>query len=738
MGAEPKDLYSGRIELDGIREVLRMYTRALTGINTQVMTSEELYNKGLGWVSLEAQELGGGAILLPDVVDALPTADQNFRVYKAFATHQSAHLEVGTLRFSFEEASRLFEDLRFHLPEPAKDEGQSTAFGRYFAAFTHHKLAMDIFNTFEDFRASGYLNREYQGIRDSYQQFLRDILNTRPHLDILPLREAAMEILFRYSIGSTVRYRLPEEYRPLIYQSAGLMNLLKESDAAVEDAAEAAIRAYCLLRRVPNIPASKYPRDHYTEVDLSSAIYDLAHDDMSYWISEFQEVNTGGRRGRRGDPLGRPGEVVYKGIPSAEFQRHLSFDYDESNAPRDLSLDDLDEPLLEELDADFQDGLPQTINLSILGRNPSLNGNGHGAVADIEQETEQVPGSAMDRGMCEGTAEAFIYPEWDCREEVYRPDWCTVWQRTLKEGTPEFFLETLGRYRDLVSTVEKRFEALRPDPFLRRRGLVDGDELDLDQLVESHVEKKASGRFNEKIYQRRQQSQRRVSLLFLLDMSISTGENIELTRRELANAGWGAYGNQENRRIIDVEKESLVVLTCALEKTGDRYGIYGFSGRGRDGTRFYTVKDMAEPLGLSVMARMDTIAPVQATRMGPAIRHATAILDAEPSRKKILVLISDGQPQDLNYGSDSEGDGPLTERLNPIVERELEKEYAVTDTHKALSLARSHGIVPHLLSIDRHGYDYLRIMCGGFGYEVVHDIRMLPQRLVSLYNLLTR
>lgn len=136
------------------------------------------------------------------------------------------------------------------------------------------------------------------------------------------------------------------------------------------------------------------------------------------------------------------------------------------------------------------------------------------------------------------------------------------------------------------------------------------------------------------------------------------------------------------------------------------------------------------------MARMDTIAPVQATRMGPAIRHAIDILKQEPTKTKILVLISDGQPQDLDYGADSEGGRGPAPRQHVAEEREKEKKYAVSDTHKALSEARSAGIVPFLLSIDRHGYDYLRIMCGEFGYEVVSDVRVLPRRLVSLYQLL--
>ncbi|MBI2886982.1 MAG: hypothetical protein HYY02_07215 [Chloroflexi bacterium] len=746
------------VELDSIREVLRMYARALTGINIQVMTSDELYNKGLAWVSLEAQELGGGAVLLPDVVDAWPTPEENFLVYKVLATHQAAHLEQGTLRFSFERPATLLPDLRPHLlPLLPPEDAEARDFRRYFGLFSHRKLASDVFNLLEDFRVDGYLAREYRGIRSVRRRVLLGSLSVRPHLEVLPLREAAAEVLFRYAVGAGADYAVPRAYLPQVRQAAGLMNLLADPAATVEDAAEAALRAYCLLRQVPNLPASSYPQDLYERTDLSSARYDPAEEDSAFWLQELQRLNTGGPRRRRGDPIDGPGQVVYKGIPSSPFQQHLSFETEGPGLPRDLTLDDLDQALAEErlwieVEEQVQQILEQALERpqpppgaeeEVVDTHELLEGRPPeddllGALLRPREEEDTLPGSGMDRDMCQGEALPFVYPEWDSRQEEYRPDWCTLWQRQLREGDPDFFRQTLEHYHPLVSAVEKRFEALRPELFHRQRGLVDGDDIDLDRLVAAHVEMRAAGYIDDKIYQRRDKLERSVSILFLLDMSISTSESADLSRRALANAGWGAFGSPEYKRIIDVEKESLVVLTRALEKVGDRYGIYGFSGRGRDGARFYVVKDMAEPLSEAVMARIDTIAPVQATRMGPAIRHATTILDREPSRTRILVLISDGQPQDLDYGSEAEGGrAPLTKQ-SLAEQREQEKEYAVSDTHKALAEARARGIVPYLLSIDRHGYDYLRIMCGDFGYEVVPDIRLLPRRLVSLYNLLAR
>ena len=174
------------------------------------------------------------------------------------------------------------------------------------------------------------------------------------------------------------------------------------------------------------------------------------------------------------------------------------------------------------------------------------------------------------------------------------------------------------------------------------------------------------------------------------------------------------------KRIIDLEKESTVLFIKALETIGDSYGIYGFSGYGRDNVEFYVIKDLDETFGDKVKKRIDKIAPIRSTRMGPAIRHAIVKLDAYDAKVKILMLVSDGRPQDHGYGRDR-----------------TEKEYAIHDTKQALLEARRKGITPFALTVDKEGHDYLGQMCEDMGYEVVADIEQLPQRLPTLYRRLT-
>ena len=173
------------------------------------------------------------------------------------------------------------------------------------------------------------------------------------------------------------------------------------------------------------------------------------------------------------------------------------------------------------------------------------------------------------------------------------------------------------------------------------------------------------------------------------------------------------------KKIIDLEKESTVLIIEALEAIGDTYGIYGFSGYGRQDVSFHVIKEFDQILDDAVKKRIDSIKPLRSTRMGAAIRHTNSKLLDCPAKVKILMLISDGRPQDHGYG-DNRGD----------------HEYAIRDTKQALIESKQEGIVPFLITVDKEGHDYLKEICGDIGYEVVADIESLPHRLPTIYKYL--
>ena len=174
------------------------------------------------------------------------------------------------------------------------------------------------------------------------------------------------------------------------------------------------------------------------------------------------------------------------------------------------------------------------------------------------------------------------------------------------------------------------------------------------------------------------------------------------------------------KRIIDIEKQAVVLMANALEGLGDNYAVSGFSGYGRDRVEYFLCKDFDEPYNYAAKGRLGGIKPARSTRMGPPIRHATKALSATESRVKALIIISDGYPQDFDYGHDRN-----------------DRTYGIADTTKALAEARQRGISTFCLTVDQSGHDYLREMCPDQQYMVIQEIHELPTQLSKVYQSLT-
>jgi nitric oxide reductase activation protein len=295
-----------------------------------------------------------------------------------------------------------------------------------------------------------------------------------------------------------------------------------------------------------------------------------------------------------------------------------------------------------------------------------------------------------------------------------------VYEKIMPPGDVNFYRETLLNRRGLLKQIRGEFEQVMPELYRKEKRLPDGVEHDLDAAIEALTDFRSGITPSEKVFWRQHKIDRDVGVAFLLDMSGSTGEAIGRPADAAGFSGGGPLFERAQRRIIDVEKEAIVLMSDALETIGDRYGVYGFSGHGRDNVEFYVVKDIAEEFNLEIARRFGRIGPLHATRMGPAIRHATAKLKQEQTRAKFLFLISDGRPQDRGYSQESS-----------------DKAYAVQDTRMALIEARREGIYPFCLTVDKEGNDYLRTMMADFSYEVLADVSLLPRRLPQLYRKLT-
>ena len=329
----------------------------------------------------------------------------------------------------------------------------------------------------------------------------------------------------------------------------------------------------------------------------------------------------------------------------------------------------------------------------------------------------------------------YLYDEWDFRDETYKKNWCLVNEKTIGEGDLVYYEETLEKYSDIVKDIKKKFELINPETYRKIKRLQDGEEQDLDLTVEAMIDLRSGITPSEKLYWRRNKVERSIAVAFLLDMSASTAEAIDDSSSQ--SDEWSAPSDPEKymewlrkrrsqgfrrsyKRIVDLEKEGLILLLDALETLGDKYGIFGFSGYGRENVEYYTIKDLDEKFSPTIPKRIDRISPLHATRMGPAVRHCASKLMQTDERSKFIFLISDGRPQDRGYSREG-----------------VEKEYAVNDTKKALLEAKKQGITTFCLTVDKEGHDYMKSMMDDLSYEVLDDISSLPLRIPQLYKNLT-
>ena len=750
---------SSSVELDRIKGIMRLYSQALSGSPIEVLASKELVHKGIGWVSESQPSTEGTKVFLPAVVDRYPSKTENFGWFKVVSTHQVSHLEFGSFSFLFDRPSALFKDLRptmevdvvadavAKLRENLGDEsddssaerGYLTDMGRFFHLFDDRKLALDIFTILEDARLDYRVKVEYLGITGSYKRVQSGALAERPPIEGLPLRQAMIEVLIRLSLEQREGLPVPKEHVDVAHMLAKILNHLLTATATAEDTAEATIRAYQILSRLLNEEQS--PEDLQSE-DFSDQD-EFSEEELRKLLEKLQ-----GGQEQTGEGLEEeesyesPQDVEYRGDFKPELVQLLNMlrtdqSHQGQGEPQPITKEMLEQLLKEnpELDLDSEmNRLQSAVGMfaqNIMketGMPPPSSQPGHGYGPMIHEDEQGGALEAREPG-------THVYDEWDFRAGDYKPKWCIVREKNVEQGDIQFYNDTLRNYAAVSADVRRQFEMVVPERFRKERRVIDGEDLDLDAAIEATVDRRMGLTPSEKVWWRRNKMERDVAVVFLLDMSASTAEAIDeglhvvsehdapddpveymmwlRTRRE-------GLVRRHYKRIIDLEKESAALLIQALETIGDTYGIYGFSGYGRENVEFYVIKDIAETFQDRIKRRIDKITPMHATRMGPAIRHAITKLETVDAKTKILFLISDGRPQDRGYSREG-----------------VEKEYAVHDTHMALLEAKRNAIVPFCLTVDKAGHDYLKTMCGDMSYEVLDNIWALPRRLPTLYRMLT-
>lgn len=578
---------------------------------------------------------------------------------------------------------------------------------RFYELFPQPDLARDLFNLIEGHRIDTRMRAAYPGIRRDMDAIHRMSAEQRPVIGTLPDAQAVVEALLQAIIGMTPDLEgVPPFVCQLIGDAQAQLDAFPAADAQVTDTARLTAELYELIADAEPPPAphrapeqSPQAAEEGGEPDAAPEPQEGAGGDADYTPIELPPFMT-----QVMEELVRPPEQA----PAQRTARTDQRDPDRPADPEDEQVDGAlsatkpdagsghtEDEVAQKADGQAEDAPPGGASVD----DPSSDEESRGGGETPQQGGPEVP-------VTEDTADAdlgeqtFHYDEWDYRIEDYRPSWCTLREQRATRTQEGFVAATFHEFGGIVTQIRRNFQLMRPDRLRKMRYQTEGDDLDTDGLVEYVVDKRTHTTPSGRVYIKRDKKDRDVTTAFLVDMSSSTDRKID-----------------GRKRIIDIEKEALLLMCEALEAIRDEYAIYGFSGSGREDAQFYVVKELGERYDDRVKGRIGGIYARQKTRMGPAIRHATRRLAAADSAVKLMILLTDGKP----YDSDTYQDNA----------------YAQEDTKIALREARREKIHLFCVTVDQEGADYLPHMYSDANFVIIDDVRTLPHKLPNLYRRLT-
>ncbi len=652
---ELERLTSG-LKLESIARTLALYARAHCGEDVRVLPTGR--EQGPAFTE-------GRHIYLPESVQTYGD-ERDFLIYRVATARTAGYLEFGTFDLDLRQIDGPWRERR---------EGESDL-EQLFGSFDNRTLARDLFRILEDSRVEERVIQEYPGIGRDVAVLRPDEVADRPDLQGMAPVEQLIEGLLRRCWGE-------EELGPL---KAGVPEALEQAWSLSKAVRHPVSEVGDVARLLPEI------------YGVADALLRKVDQEALDRTEGFDAPEYGGLQDFSTGTEPRPEAMDAQSRAEDESARELREAMEQEGL--EASLAEILRALRGEAGSSYEE------MAAFLDR---MEAPGGGLIDEaVDQEdgegtsVQGASGQAQDLDL-DPDAKAILLPEWDHEIQDYKPGWVQLKEHPLEPGSRDFVDEVMAEHGATIHWLRKRFEALRPQALQRVRGMVDGDSLDLDRMVDAMVTRRAGGSPSERLYVRHLCNRRDVAVAFLLDMSSSTNE----------------VASEKGKRIIEVEKQALVLISEAIDALGDACAIYGFSGYGRSHVAFYVAKDFQDPWDDRVRARIGRMSWKMENRDGAAIRHASRRLMQQPARVHLLILLSDGKP--LDCGCDHYYD-----------------RYAQEDTRMALTEARSLGVHPFCITVDPRGQDYLEEMYGEVGFMVIDRVDRLPARLPLIYRRLTR
>lgn len=292
------------------------------------------------------------------------------------------------------------------------------------------------------------------------------------------------------------------------------------------------------------------------------------------------------------------------------------------------------------------------------------------------------------------------YHEWDYQIQLERPMWATVLERRAKMGDLEIIQALRDQHKPIISRLKFLIESMVPQGLVRVRRQETGDDLDLNAAVQSMVDMRMGMPPNEKVMMRYIRKVRDLSVLVLLDLSASTNDQVR----------------NQDYTVLDFARSATVMLSEALDKIGDPFAVHGFCSNGRHDVHYYRFKDFGEKFTDESRARLASMKGDYSTRMGAALRHAGAHMKLQSQSKKLVLLITDGEPADNDV---------------------RDPQYLRFDAKRAVEELNRDGVITYCLSLDPHADHYVSRIFGAKNFTVIDKVERLPEKLPMLYMSLT-
>lgn len=293
-----------------------------------------------------------------------------------------------------------------------------------------------------------------------------------------------------------------------------------------------------------------------------------------------------------------------------------------------------------------------------------------------------------------------LYDEFDHTIQMMRPAWATILERRPKLGDPSGVADILAEHRPVMERLRHRLDAMRPQGTQRIRKLEDGDELDINAAIAATIDRRMGRQPDPRVMMRQIRKTRDTAVMVLLDLSESTNDPVG-----------------DGTTVLDLTKSACVLLSEAIHRVGDAFAIHGFCSDGRAQVFYERFKDFDQPWGDMSAARLMGAEGRLSTRMGTAIRHASAQLRAIKSTRKLMLVLTDGAPADIDI---------------------RDPHYLRADTRRAVDEARQAGITPFCLTLDPGADAYVQRIFGARNAMILDRVERLPENLPQLYAALTR